>query len=111
MIRSGRMRSELRTSSRIGISFSPARSFGRDSSRSTCVWLSRSSAASSIVTIRSSSGIAVESALSSVVFPEPVPPEISMFSWARTQRCEELDRLLAERAELDHVVERQPACG
>ena len=56
-------------------------------------WLSRSSAASSIVTIRSSSGIAVESAFSSVVLPEPVPPEIRMFSCAWTQRVEELDGL------------------
>ena len=38
------------------------------------------------MTIRSSFGIAVESALSSVVLPEPVPPEISMFSWAWMQR-------------------------
>ena len=102
------MRSELRTSSRIGISSSPSRFFGRDSSRSTCVWLSRSSAASSIVTIRSSFGIAVESALSSVVLPEPVPPEISMFSWAWMQRWRNSTVSVAERPELDHVVERQP---
>ena len=39
-----------------------------------------------MVTIRSSFGIAVESAFMSVVFPEPVPPEISMFSCALMQR-------------------------
>ena len=82
MIRSGRMRRELRTRSRIGTSPSPPRFFGRASSRSTWRWLSRSSAASSIVTIRSSFGIAVESAFRSVVLPEPVPPEMRMFSWA-----------------------------
>ena len=60
--------------------------FGRASSRRTWRWLSRSSAASSIVTMRSSSGIAVESAFSSVVLPEPVPPEMRMFSSACTQR-------------------------
>ena len=60
--------------------------FGRASSRSTWRWLSWSSAASSIVTIRCVSGIAAESAFSSVVLPEPVPPEMRMLSSARTQR-------------------------
>ena len=82
--------------------------FGRASSRSTWRWLSRSSAASSIVTIRSVSGIAVDSAFSSVVLPEPVPPEMRMLSSARMQRCEEVDRLGAQRPELDHVVQVEP---
>jgi hypothetical protein len=60
----------------------PSMFFGRDSSRRTCAWLSRNSAASSIVTIRSVSGIAEDIAFSSVVLPEPVPPEIRMFSSA-----------------------------
>ena len=86
MIRSGRMRSELRTRSRIGTAPSPSMLGGRASSRSTWRWLSWSSAASSIVTIRSWSGMADESAFSSVVFPEPVPPEMSTFSCAWMQR-------------------------
>ena len=59
--------------------------FGRDSSRSTWRWFSCSSAASSIVMMRWSSGTAVDRAFRSVVLPEPVPPEIRMFSSARMQ--------------------------
>ena len=67
------------------ISPSPSMFFGRDSSRSTCRWLSWSSAASSIVTIRSLSGTVSERAFRNVVLPEPVPPEIRMFSSALMQ--------------------------
>ncbi len=61
---------------------------GRDSSETTCRCSSRSSAASSTVTIRSSAGTLAETALSSVVLPVPVPPEMRMLSlpwthWAR----------------------------
>ena len=80
------MRSEFRTRSRIGIAPSPSMFGGRASSRSTWRWWSWSSAASSIVTIRSWSGIAEESAFSSVVLPEPVPPEMRTFSCAMMQR-------------------------
>ena len=73
-IRSGRIRSALRTSWRIVTSPRPSRFAGRASSRTTCRWRSRSSAASSIVTIRSSPGIAPDSAFSVVVLPDPVPP-------------------------------------
>ena len=38
--------------------------------------------ASSIVTMRSSLLMKLDSVLSSVVLPEPVPPEIMMFSFA-----------------------------
>ena len=61
--------------------------------------VSCSSAASSIVTIRSVSGIDAESAFSSVVLPEPVPPEMRMFSSAWMQRVEEVDRLGRQRAD------------
>ena len=108
MMRSGRMRSELRTRSRIAISPSPSMFFGRASSRRTCRWFSRSSAASSIVTIRSASGIDVDSAFSSVVFPEPVPPEMRMFSSARTQRWRNSTVSVRQRPEPDHVVEVEP---
>ena len=58
---------------------------GRVSSRTTCSWCSCSSAASSIVTMRSRSEMKLDSTFSSVVLPAPVPPLISMFSRARTQ--------------------------
>ena len=48
-------------------------------------WLSWSSAASSIVMMRSSSGMKEDMTLSVVVLPEPVPPLIRMFSRPRTQ--------------------------
>ena len=40
-----------------------------------------------MVTIRSLSGMAADSAFNSVVLPEPVPPAMSMFSCARMHRC------------------------
>ncbi len=81
MIRSGRMRRALRTRSRIVISPLPSMFGGRVSSRTTCSCWSWSSAASSIVTIRSSPGMKADSAFSSVVLPVPVPPEMRMFSF------------------------------
>ena len=84
MIRSGRMRSELRTRSRIVTSPRPSTLGGRASSVTTCGCCRRSSALSSTVMIRSPSGTALESAFSSVVLPAPVPPEMTMFSRART---------------------------
>ncbi len=67
------------------ISPMPSRFGGRASSLTTCVWLSCSSAASSIVTIRSSSGMNDDSTLRVVVLPEPVPPDTKMLSRASTQ--------------------------
>ena len=86
-IRSGRMRSALRTSVRIVTSPRPSRPGGRASSRTTWRWRSRSSAASSIVTMRSSPGIAPESAFSVVVLPDPVPPLTSRAALAATHRA------------------------
>ena len=40
-----------------------------------------------MVTIRSSSGIKEDSTLSSVVLPEPVPPDTTIFSRATTHAC------------------------
>ena len=82
MIRSGRMCIALRSRLRIVISPSPSRLGGRDSSVITCSWRSWSSAASSIVTMRSSLGMKPDSTLSVVVLPEPVPPETNRFSRA-----------------------------
>ncbi len=84
MIRSGRMRRLLRTRSRIVTSPLPSTLAGRASSEITCGCWSWSSAASSIVTIRSRSRIAADSAFSSVVLPAPVPPEMTTFRRART---------------------------
>ena len=50
--------------------------------------------------MRSLFGIAAESAFSSVVFPEPVPPEMSMFSCASMQR----DRKSTDSAESDPML-------
>ena len=87
MIRSGRIRSALRTSRRIVTSPRPSRFGGRASSRTTCGWRSRSSAASSIVTTRSPSPTNVDSAFSVVVLPEPVPPQTRIVARARTARA------------------------
>ncbi len=84
-MRSGRIRSELRTSSRMGMAPLPSMLGGRDSSVMTCSWRSCSSAASSMVTMRSSLGMNDESTLSVVVLPEPVPPETKTLRRASTQ--------------------------
>ncbi len=67
------------------ISPSPSRFGGRASRVTTCSWRSWSSAASSIVTMRSSLGMNDESTLRVVVLPEPVPPETNRFSRASMQ--------------------------
>ena len=52
-------------------------------------------------------GMYAETAFRSVVFPVPVPPEISMFSLPANALREEVGRLLVERSEPDEVVERE----
>ena len=84
MMRSGRMRSALRTRSRCVTSPLPSMFGGRVSSRTTCGCCSCSSAESSMVTMRSVDGMKAERMFSSVVLPEPVPPEITTFSRACT---------------------------
>ena len=76
MTRSGRMRSAFLTRSRCFSSPWPSMLAGRVSIRATCGCCSCSSAASSMVISRSSSGMKAESALSMVVLPVPVPPEM-----------------------------------
>ena len=78
MMRSGRMRSALRTSWRMVTSPLPSTFGGRLSRRSTCGCWSRSSAASSIVMIRSARSTNEDSTLSRVVLPDPVPPLTTM---------------------------------
>ena len=48
-----------------------------------------------MVTMRSSLGMKPESTLSSVVLPEPVPPETTMFKRADDAGAQELDDLRA----------------
>ena len=84
-MRSGRMCRALRSRSRMVISPRPSRLEGRASSETTWVWLSCSSAASSMVMMRSSSGMNEERTLRVVVFPEPVPPERKRLRRASTQ--------------------------
>ena len=62
---------------------SPSRLGGRVSSRTTWGCCNCSSAASSQVMMRSSSSMKPVSVLSSVVLPEPVPPEISVLTRQR----------------------------
>ena len=76
MMRSGRMRSAFLTRSRWRISPLPSMLGGRVSMRPTCGCCSCSSAASSMVIRRSFSEMKADSALSIVVLPEPVPPEM-----------------------------------
>ncbi len=63
----------------------PSTLAGWVSKRTTCSCSNCNSAASSIVTTRSSSGILDERILSKVVLPEPVPPEMTILSRAKTQ--------------------------
>ena len=65
------------------ISPSPSRLGGRVSRRTTCGCCSCSSAASSQVMTRSSVSMKPVRQLSNVVFPEPVPPEISTLQRTR----------------------------
>ena len=85
MIRSGRMRSALTTRFWMVTSPRPSMFGGRDSSVTTCSWRSWSSAAFSMVMMRSSPGMNCDSTLRKVVLPEPVPPEITMLRRASTQ--------------------------
>ena len=80
MMRSGRMRSALITRSRCLTAPLPSMFGGRVSSRTTWRCRSISSAASSMVTMRSLSEMKPESTFSSVVLPAPVPPETMTFS-------------------------------
>ncbi len=84
MMRSGRIRSELRTRSRMVIWPLPSTLAGRLSRVMTWDCWRRSSAESSMVTMRSPSGMSPDRALSSVVLPVPVAPETMTLNLART---------------------------
>lgn len=85
MMRSGRIRRELRTRSRMVIWPLPSMLGGLDSRRMTCSCWSWSSAESSMVMMRSRGGIRPERALRRVVFPVPVPPLTITLKRARTK--------------------------
>ena len=109
-MRSGRIRRALTTSWRWRIAPLPSTLAGRVSRRATCSWCSCSSAASSIVTMRSCSEMKLESTFSSVVLPAPVPPLIRQFSRARTQ-CDRNSSIGAVSAPRRHQVVRLQAFG
>jgi catechol 2,3-dioxygenase-like lactoylglutathione lyase family enzyme len=83
-IRSGRIRRAFRTRSRTVTAPAPSTNAGRASSPMTCGCARRSSAASSIVMSRSCGETKDDSTPRSVVLPELVPPEMTMFVRART---------------------------
>ncbi len=72
------------TMSRMVISPLPSMLGGRVSMVMTCSWRNCSSAAFSMVTMRSSDGMKDDKTLSSVVLPEPVPPDTTQLSRACT---------------------------
>ncbi len=111
MMRSGRMRSAFLTSSRWRISPLPSRLGGRVSMRATCGCCSCSSAASSMVIRRSFSEMKAESALSMVVLPEPVPPEMMVVMRALHRRRQHLRHLRADRVVLDQLVQVERLLG
>ena len=106
MMRSGRMRSAFFNRSRIVISPVPSRLAVRVSRRTTCGCCSCNSAASSIVTTRSARSIIRDSAFSSVVLPEPVPPEIRMLSRAARGDLQHRRHRRRDAAVRRHRVER-----
>ena len=106
MMRSGRIRSELRTRSRILISPVPSMFGGRDSSEHTCSCQSLSSFASSIVTMRSSFGMNDDSDVqqrrltgTGTAGDDDVQP-------AAHARVDEVRDLRRERTERDEVADR-----
>ncbi len=84
MIRSGRIRRALRTRSRTVTCPLPSTLGGRASSATTCDLCKRSSAASSIVISRSSSGMNADRIPRRVVLPLPAPPLTTTFARPRT---------------------------
>ena len=85
IMRSGRIRRQFFTRSRIVTAPLPSMFGGRASRRTTCGCWRRSSAASSTVIMRSLCGMYPESRLRSVVLPDPVPPATMMFLRRMTQ--------------------------
>ena len=106
-MRSGRIRSAFFTRSRARTSPRPSMLGGRVSRRTTCFCCICNSAASSMVTIRSPSGMNDDIAFSIVVLPVPVPPLIKMFNLAFTQAPKKSDHVGRDAADAQHVLEPQ----
>ena len=103
MMRSGRMRRALMTRSRWVMAPAPS-IFDRAGFQPHHVrCCSCSSAVSSMVTTRSSSGMKRESVFSMVVLPEPEPPEMTMFSRASTQPLRKSSMPVREGLVLDQI--------
>ena len=107
MIRSGRIRKALRTRSVAVMAPLPSMLAGRVSSRTTWSCCNCNSAASSMVTMRSVLGMKLDSVFKSVVLPEPVPPEMMMFSRALIAPFQEHDHLRREGLEVQQVFQLQ----
>ena len=106
MIRSGRMRRAFRTSSRILTSPVPSMFAGRDSSVMTWSCWSWSSAASSIVTMRSSPGMNARERVQRRRLAGAGAAGDEDVELALDARAEELRRAAVERPERDQVVDR-----
>ena len=107
MMRSGRMRRALRTRSRmrdLALALDVRRRATRDVTTWSCC--SCSSAASSMVTMRSSSGMKQDSTLRVVVLPVPVPPETRMFSRPLTHASRKSPTRLVSVWNADEVLGR-----
>ncbi len=103
-IRSGRIRRLLISSSRMLMRPLPSMLGGRDSSRTTCGWRSCSSAASSIVTIRSSVGMKDERLFSKRRLTRARAADDQDVQAGLDARLEELDHLRRARLEADVIV-------
>ena len=97
MMRSGRIRRALTTSSRARTAPLPSMFAGRVSRRTTWRCRSASSAASSIVTTRSLAPMKLERMFSSVVLPAPVPPDTIRFSRQAIAALQEFQHRLGPR--------------
>ena len=64
-----------------------------------------------MVTRRSFSGMKADSALSIVVLPEPVPPEMIGRDARLHRRCQHLGHLRPHRADLDQLIEVERLLG
>jgi hypothetical protein len=109
--RSGRMRRQFRTRSRMVTWPLPSMLGGRASMASTCSWCSWSSLASSTVTMRSSVGMKLDSTFSVVVLPVPVPPETITLRRPDHAGLQEPGRVGVEGAEADQVVDLERVGG
>ena len=108
MMRSGRIRRALTTSSRARTAPLPSMFAGRVSSRTTCRCRSFSSAASSIVTTRSFAPMKLDSMFSSVVLPAPVPPDTMRFRRQAIAAVRNSMHRLGPRLAADEILGAEP---